>query len=65
MLAHAGFDVTLVDQWPEHVVAVKENGLIVERRSEVLVTHPVALHIHELQFETVAFRLGIRRRQGA
>ena len=41
MLAHAGFDVTLVDQWPEHVVAVKENGLIVERRSEVLVTHPL------------------------
>ena len=55
MLAHAGFDVTLVDQWPEHVVAIKENGLIVERRSEVLVTHPVALHIHELQFETVPF----------
>ena len=50
MLAHAGFDVTLVDQWPEHVVAIKENGLIVERRSEELLTHPVALHIHELQF---------------
>ena len=55
MLAHAGFDVTLVDQWPEHVVAIKENGLIVERRSEELLTHPVALHIHELQFETVPF----------
>ena len=55
MLAHAGFDVTLVDQWPEHVVAIKENGLIVERRGEELLTHPVALHIHELQFETVPF----------
>ena len=55
MLAHAGYDVTLVDQWPEHVVAIKENGLIVERRGEELVTHPVALHIHELQFVTTPF----------
>ena len=55
MLAHAGFDVTLVDQWPEHVEEIKKNGLIVERRGEELVTHPVALHIHELQFETVPF----------
>ena len=55
MLAHAGFDVTLVDQWPEHVEEIKKNGLIVERRGEELLTHPVALHIHELQFETVPF----------
>ncbi len=55
MLAHAGYDVTLVEQWPEHVVAMKENGLIVERRGEELVTHPTALHIHELQFVTTPF----------
>ncbi len=55
MLAHAGYDVTLVDMWPQHVDAIKEKGLIVDRNGEALVTRPKALHIHELQFVTEPF----------
>ena len=29
-LAHNGFDVTLVDPWPEHVEAIRKDGLAVE-----------------------------------
>ena len=29
-LTHAGFDVTLIDQWPAHVRAMKDNGLHVQ-----------------------------------
>jgi len=49
MLSRAGHDVTLVDQWPEHVDAMKKNGL---RITGVMGEHVVpvkALHIHELQ----------------
>ncbi|MFQ5830346.1 MAG: ketopantoate reductase family protein [Candidatus Methylomirabilia bacterium] len=49
LLAEAGHDVTLVDQWPEHVEAMKKNGL---RLSGTCGEHTVAvkaLHIHELQ----------------
>ncbi|MCB1741215.1 MAG: 2-dehydropantoate 2-reductase [Gammaproteobacteria bacterium] len=48
-LAHHGFDVTLIDQWPEHIEAIKRNGLIVKRIDDELRTRPQALHIHELQ----------------
>ncbi|MBI4608698.1 MAG: 2-dehydropantoate 2-reductase [Candidatus Rokubacteria bacterium] len=49
MLTRAGHDVTLIDQWPEHVEAMKRSGL---RLSGTCGEHliPVrALHIHELQ----------------
>ncbi|MBM3957951.1 MAG: ketopantoate reductase family protein, partial [Gemmatimonadetes bacterium] len=49
MLTRAGRDVTLVDQWPEHVEAVKRDGL---RITGVMGEHVVpvrALHVHELQ----------------
>jgi 2-dehydropantoate 2-reductase len=49
MLTRAGRDVTLVDQWPEHVEAMKKVGL---RLSGTCGEHLVpvkALHIHELQ----------------
>ncbi|HEV8615084.1 MAG TPA: 2-dehydropantoate 2-reductase [Methylomirabilota bacterium] len=49
MLTKAGHDVTLVDQWPEHVEAMKRTGL---RLSGTCGEHliPVrALHLHELQ----------------
>ena len=49
MLSRSGQDITLVDQWPEHVEAIKKNGLVVETQSGRYVTHPLALHIHELQ----------------
>jgi len=58
MLARARHDVTLIDQWPEHVEAMKKDGL---RITGVMGEHVVrmkALHIHELQgvdepFDTV------------
>ena len=29
-LAHNGFDVTLIDPWPEHVEAIRREGLAIE-----------------------------------
>jgi 2-dehydropantoate 2-reductase len=55
MLTRAGRDVTLVDQWPEHVEAMKKVGL---RLSGTCGDHLVpvkALHIHELQSVTRPF----------
>jgi 2-dehydropantoate 2-reductase len=49
LLTKAGHDVTLIDQWPEHVEAMKRRGL---RLSGTCGEHliPVqALHIHEAQ----------------
>jgi 2-dehydropantoate 2-reductase len=49
LLTKAGRDVTLIDQWPEHVTAMKTRGL---RLSGTCGEHliPVkALHIHEVQ----------------
>ena len=49
LLTRGGHDVTLIDQWPEHVGAMKRNGL---RLSGTCGEHliPVkALHIHEAQ----------------
>src|SRR5260370_29015 len=49
MLTKAGHDVTLVDQWPDHVEAMKKIGL---RLSGTVGEHLVpvrALHLHELQ----------------
>ena len=55
MLTKAGRDVTLIDQWPEHVEAMKRIGL---RLSGTCGEHLVpvkALHIHELQSVTEPF----------
>ncbi|MEX0763233.1 MAG: 2-dehydropantoate 2-reductase [Dehalococcoidia bacterium] len=49
LVSKAGYDVTLVDQWPEHVDAIKKNGLLVSTRTGEHQTSPKALHIHELQ----------------
>src|SRR5512132_381664 len=49
MLTKAGHDVTLVDQWPQHVEAMKRTGL---RLSGTCGEHLIAvraLHIHEMQ----------------
>jgi 2-dehydropantoate 2-reductase len=48
-LSRAGHDVTLIDQWPEHVNAMNANGLTVTKRDEEFTTPVKALHIHELQ----------------
>ena len=49
MLARAGRDVTLVDQWPEHIEAIKRDGLVVETPSDEYRTRPKAVQICELQ----------------
>ena len=49
LLTRAGRDVTLIDQWPEHVEAMKRDGL---RLSGTCGEHRIpvkALHIHEAQ----------------
>jgi 2-dehydropantoate 2-reductase len=49
MLTKAGRDVTLIDQWPDHVTAIRKNGL---RLSGTCGDHTIkvkALHIHEAQ----------------
>jgi 2-dehydropantoate 2-reductase len=49
MLTKAGRDVTLIDQWPEHVEAMRRQGL---RLSGTCGTHVIqvkAVHVHELQ----------------
>ena len=55
LLAEGGHDITLIDQWPEHVEKIRADGLIVETRTGEHLTHPKAIHIHELQLETVPF----------
>ena len=55
LLARAGHDVTLVDQWPDHVEAMKKVGL---RLSGTCGEHLVpvkAMHIYELQSVTQPF----------
>lgn len=55
LLAKSGHDITLIDQWPEHIARIKVDGLIVETRDGESLTHPNAIHIHELQLETKPF----------
>jgi 2-dehydropantoate 2-reductase len=50
-----GFDVTLIDQWPEHVQAVRAHGLKVVRQNDQLVAHVPILHLHEVQAITQQF----------
>ncbi|MSQ09048.1 MAG: ketopantoate reductase family protein [Dehalococcoidia bacterium] len=55
MLTLAGQDVTLIDQWPEHVEAMKKHGLKMTWPDGVKVAKVRALHIHELQSVTDPF----------
>jgi 2-dehydropantoate 2-reductase len=55
MLTRAGHDVTLIDQWPEHVETLKRQGL---RLSGTIGEHTVpvqAIHLHEMQLITRPF----------
>src|SRR5437763_168515 len=55
LLTKAGHDVTLMDQWPEHVEALKRQGL---RLSGTCGDHQIpvkALHLHEMQRITEPF----------
>jgi 2-dehydropantoate 2-reductase len=49
MLSRAGHDVTLIDQWPEHVEAMKARGLRLSGTCGEHVVPVTALHIHEAQ----------------
>jgi 2-dehydropantoate 2-reductase len=49
MLTKAGTDVTLVDQWPEHVEMMKRHGLRLSGTCGEHVVPVRALHLHELQ----------------
>lgn len=49
MLARAGHDVTLIDQWSEHIDAIKRDGLVVSAPSYEHRTRPKAIQISELQ----------------
>src|SRR5262249_8354309 len=49
LLTRAGRDVTLIDQWPEHVETMKKNGLRLSGTCGDHVIPVTALHIHEAQ----------------
>jgi 2-dehydropantoate 2-reductase len=50
-LAHNGFDVTLIDPWPEHVEAIRKNGLAIEgvTQEEFICAKPKTMHLTEVQ----------------
>ncbi|MBN1675940.1 MAG: ketopantoate reductase family protein [Kiritimatiellae bacterium] len=47
-LAHAGTGVTVIDPWPEHVMAMKEDGLRIEDVRGGFTVPVTALHIGEV-----------------
>src|SRR5262247_1602988 len=49
MLTKAGHDVTLMEQWPEHVEAMKKVGLRLSGTCGEHVVPVKALHLHEMQ----------------
>ncbi|PYO35729.1 MAG: hypothetical protein DMD86_06050 [Candidatus Rokuibacteriota bacterium] len=49
LLTKAGHDVTLIDQWPEHVEAMKTRGLKLSGTCGEHLIPVTALHIHEVQ----------------
>jgi len=50
-LARAGYDVTLIDPWPEHIETIRRNGLEITgvTPDEGLVVRPPTLHVTEVQ----------------
>jgi 2-dehydropantoate 2-reductase len=55
MLTKAGRDVTLIDQWPEHVEAMRRQGLRLSGTCGDHVMRVKAIHVHELQSVTQPF----------
>ena len=47
-LVKANYQVALFDQWPEHVEAMRKNGLKVSMPSEEILVNPNAYHLCEL-----------------
>jgi 2-dehydropantoate 2-reductase len=50
-LAHNGFDVTLIDPWPEHIEAIRKDGLALEgmTEEEFVCARPKTMHLTEAQ----------------
>jgi 2-dehydropantoate 2-reductase len=55
LLTKAGHDVTLVDQWPEHVETMKRRGLKLSGTCGDHLIPVKAMHIHELQGVSTPF----------
>jgi 2-dehydropantoate 2-reductase len=49
MMARAGQDVTLVDPWPEHINAIRADGLRIAVTEHSYLARPAVLHLHQLQ----------------
>src|ERR671923_1932613 len=49
LLTKAGHDVTLVDQWPEHVEAMRKHGLRLSGTCGEHLVRVTACHLHEAQ----------------
>src|SRR5215467_13961621 len=49
-LAHNGFDVTLIDPWPEHIETIRRDGLAIEgvTTEEFVCTKPKTMHLTEV-----------------
>lgn len=47
MLSRSGANVTLIDAWPEHIMAIKERGLQVSGTHGEFTVRPRALHVNE------------------
>src|ERR1700739_2494310 len=50
-LAHNGFDVTLIDPWPEHIETIRRDGLALEgmTQEEFVCARPNTMHLTEVQ----------------
>src|SRR5215469_2524821 len=50
-LAHNGFDVTLIDPWPEHIETIRKDGLALEgmTQEEFVCARPRTMHLTEAQ----------------
>jgi 2-dehydropantoate 2-reductase len=55
LLTRAGRDVTLIEQWPEHVEAMRRQGLRLSGGPSDLTIKVRALHLHEAQSITELF----------
>src|ERR1700752_96370 len=55
MLTRAGHDITLIDQWPEHIETMRRDGLKLSGTIGEHVVAVKALHLHELQRNTTPF----------
>ena len=58
-IAKAGFDVDLIDQWPDHIEAMRQNGLTICLPDEELNVPVSAFHLCELASNNVQYDLSL------